>query len=320
MERGPAVARFVFRRLLAVVPVLIIVGVVSFTIIHLTPGNPAQVILGENADPGQVARLNHELGLDAPLWQQFLSWSGRAIHGDLGASIFYGQPVLGVVVGHLRPTAYEAVLATLLSLVVAWPAGLIAAWKRKSFLDRLFMSVSLLGVSIPSFWLGLMLIVVFSVSLGWLPVTGYTAPSSSPAEFALHLILPVVVLAASQAAIIARMLRDGVIDSLTRPYIRTARAKGAAEESVLLGHAMPNALVPTLTVVGSSLATLLSGVVVVEVVFNIPGIGNLIIQAIQNRDYPLVEGIALMFALIYVGVNVVVDLSYALVDPRIRYQ
>lgn len=312
--------RFVARRVLSLIPVLVIVGVVSFTIIHLTPGNPAQVILGENADPSQVAVLNHKLGLDGPLWQQFLSWAAAALHGDLGQSVFYGQPVTDVVVGHLRPTVYEAVLATVASLLVAWPTGLVAAWRRRSALDRAFMSVSLVGVSIPSFWLALMLIAVFAVGLGWLPVTGYFPPSSGLGQFGLHLVLPVVVLAASQAAIIARMLRDGVIDSLRRPYIRTARAKGASETAVVLGHAMPNALVPTLTVIGSSLATLLSGVVVVEVVFNIPGIGNLIIQAIQNRDYPLVEGIALVFALIYVGVNLLVDLSYALADPRIRYQ
>lgn len=313
-------ARFLVRRVLSLVIVLAIVGVVSFAIIHLTPGNPASVILGDNAEPSQVASLNHELGLDRPLWSQFLSWSGRALHGNLGQSIFYDEPVSRVVAGHLLPTVYEAILATMLSLLVAWPTGLVAAWRRRSLLDRIFMSVSLLGVSIPSFWLGLMFIAVFAVGLGWLPVTGYVAPSVNLSQFVVHLVLPVVVLAASQAAIIARMLRDGVIDNLSRPYIRTARAKGASERAVLLEHAMPNALIPTLTVIGSSLATLLGGVVVVEVVFNIPGIGNLIIQAISNRDYPLVEGIALAFALIYVGVNLLVDLSYAVADPRIRYR
>lgn len=312
--------RFITRRVLSLIPVLLIVGIASFTIIHLIPGNPADVILGNNATQAQVKQLSHQLGLDRPLFSQFVSWITSAVRGNLGTSIFYDEPVSHVIANHFLPTAYESVLSTLLSLIIAWPTGLIAAWKRNSFLDRLFMSGSLLGVSIPSFWLGLMMILVFAVSLRWLPVTGYIPPSYGLASFASHMILPVVVLAAGQAAIIARMLRDGVIENLSRPYIRTARAKGASETAVLLSHAMPNSLIPTLTVVGTSFATLLSGVVVVEVIFGIPGLGNLIIQAIENRDYPLVEGIALTFALFYVVINLLVDVSYALVDPRIRYR
>lgn len=312
--------RFITRRLLSLIPVLLIVGIASFTIIHLIPGNPADVILGNNATQAQVKQLSHQLGLDRPLLSQFASWITSAVRGNLGTSIFYGEPVSHVIANHLLPTVYESVLSTLLSLIIAWPTGLIAAWRRNSFLDRLFMSGSLLGVSIPSFWLGLMMILVFAVDLRWLPVTGYIPPSYGLASFASHMALPVVVLSAGQAAIIARMLRDGVIENLSRPYIRTARAKGASETAVLLSHAMPNSLIPTLTVVGTSFATLLSGVVVVEVIFGIPGLGNLIIQAIENRDYPLVEGIALTFALFYVVINLLVDVSYALVDPRIRYR
>lgn len=312
--------RFIVRRLLSIIPVLLIVGITSFTIIHLIPGNPAEVILGNNATPQQVTQLSHQLGLDRPLWNQFISWIGSALQGNLGNSIFYDAPVFQVVVSHLFPTLYEALLSTLLSLLVAWPTGLIAAWRRGSFMDRFFMSFSLLGVSIPSFWLALILIIVFAVGLGLFPVTGYVSPSYGIGPFLAHMVLPVVVLAAGQAAIIARMLRDGVIENLSRPYIRTARAKGAPERAVLLSHAMPNSLIPTLTVIGTSFATLLSGVVVVEVIFGIPGLGNLIIQAIENRDYPLVEGISLMFALIYVVVNLLVDVSYAVVDPRIRYR
>lgn len=312
--------RFALRRLLSLIPVLLIVGITSFTIIHLIPGNPADVILGNNATPQEVTQLSHQLGLDRPLLGQFFSWFTSALQGNLGTSIFYGEPVFQVITSHLLPTIYESVLATSLSLIIAWPTGLIAAWWRGRLLDRLFMSFSLLGVSIPSFWLGLMLILVFSVGLRWFPVTGYVSPSYGIASFASHMALPVIVLTAGQTAIIARMLRDGVIENLSRPYIRTARAKGASERSVLLGHAMPNSLIPTLTVIGTSFATLLSGVVVVEVIFGIPGLGNLIIQAIENRDYPLVEGIALTFALVYVLVNLLVDVSYALVDPRIRYQ
>lgn len=308
------------RRILSLIPVLLIVGIASFTIIHLIPGNPADVILGNNATEAQVRQLTHQLGLDQPLPSQFLKWIGSAIQGNLGASIFYEEPVSHVIANHFLPTFYESVLSTILSLAIAWPTGLIASWKRNSFLDRLFMSVSLLGVSIPSFWLGLMMILLFAVGLGWLPVTGYIPPSYSLGGFISHMILPVIVLSAGQTAIIARMLRDGVIENLSRPYIRTARAKGASETTVLLSHAMPNSLIPTLTVIGTSFATLLSGVVVVEVIFGIPGLGNLIIQAIENRDYPLVEGIALAFALFYVVVNLLVDVSYALVDPRIRYR
>lgn len=312
--------RFIIRRVLSLIPVLLIVGIASFTIIHLIPGNPAEVILGNNATTAEVARLSHQLGLDRPLWSQFISWIGQAFQGNLGNSLFYDQPVLQVIAGHLLPTIYEALLSTLLSLLLAWPTGLIAAWRRHTNLDRIFITVSLLGVSIPSFWLGLMFILIFAVGLGWFPVTGYVPPSQGIGLFISHMVLPIVVLSFGQAAIIARMLRDGVSESLSRPYIRTARAKGASEGSVLLAHAMPNSLIPTLTVVGTSLATVLSGVVVVEVIFGIPGIGNLIIQAIENRDYPLVEGIALTFALIYVGVNLLVDVSYAVVDPRIRYR
>lgn len=312
--------RFILRRLGSLVPVLLIVGVVSFTIIHLIPGNPADVILGNDATAEQVRQLSHQLGLDRPLLGQFFAWITSALGGNLGNSIFYDEPVLHVIATHFLPTLYESVLSTLLSLAIAWPTGLIAAWRRNSWLDRMFMSVSLLGVSIPSFWLGLMMILLFAVTLGWLPVTGYLSPSQGLAPFFSHIALPVIVLSAGQAAIIARMLRDGVIENLSRPYVRTARAKGASETEVLIRHAMPNSLIPTLTVVGTSFATLLSGVVVVEVIFGIPGLGNLIIQAIENRDYPLVEGIALAFALFYVVVNLIVDVSYALVDPRIRYQ
>lgn len=312
--------RFIARRLLSLIPVLLIVGIASFTIIHLIPGNPADVILGNNATEAQVKQLSHQLGLDRPLIGQFISWFTHALRGNLGNSIFYEEPVLSAIGSHFLPTLYESVLSTLLSLLIAWPTGLLAAWRRNSFLDRLFMSASLLGVSIPSFWLGLMMILVFSVGLGWLPVTGYVPPSYGITSFISHMVLPVVVLSAGQTAIIARMLRDGVIENMSRPYVRTARAKGASETTVLLRHAMPNSLIPTLTVVGTSFATLLSGVVVVEVIFGIPGLGNLVIQAIENRDYPLVEGIALSFALFYVVVNLLVDVSYALVDPRIRYR
>ena len=219
---------------------------------------------------------------------------------------------------HLLPTLTLAALSTVVSLAAAVPIGLLAAWRKGSWLDRLLVSLSLLGVSVPAFWLAFMVILVFSVSAGLLPVAGYVPLSDGFLPWAAHLVLPVAVLASGQCAIIARMLRDGTLESLRQPYIRTARAKGASERAVLLSHALPNAAIPTLTIVGNSLASLLSGVVVVEVVFGIPGLGNLIIQAMENRDYPLIEGVTLVVAIIYVAVNLFVDLLYALADPRVR--
>lgn len=310
--------RLIGRRLLSLIPVLIVLAVVTFIIIHLTPGNPAEVILGNGATVGQIDRLSRQLGLDKPLVEQFGSWVVNAVHGNLGRSIFYDQPVLKVIEDHIMPTVYLSVLATILSIAVALPIGVLAAWRERSWLDRFVTSGSIVGVSIPNFWLAIMLVVLFAVALAWVPVSGYVPPSAGIGQWLIHLILPVVVLSAGQSALIARMLRDGMIDSLRKPYIRIARARGASERVVLLYHALPNAIIPTLTVVGNSLASLLSGVVVVEVVFDIPGLGNLIIQAIDNRDYPLIQGIVLVFALIYVGVNLLVDLSYPLVDPRLR--
>ncbi|MHB8618770.1 MAG: ABC transporter permease [Chloroflexota bacterium] len=310
---------FTLRRLVAVVPVMFLVAIVAFLLIHLVPGNPALVILGEGATPGQVAQLTHALRLDEPLWQQFSTWLLHALRGDLGQSISYQQPVAQVVITHLGPTIWEAVLATALSVALAIPTGILAAWRSGSVLDRLFASISLIGVSIPAFWLGLMLVIAFSIELRLLPVQGYVPLSRGLWPWLSHLILPVVVLALGQTALIARMLRDGLLDHLRRPYVRTARAKGGSEADVLIGHATPNALIPTVTVVGASLATLLGGAVVVETVFDIPGVGNLIVQAITNRDYPLVEGVAFVVALIYVVVNLGVDLLYAVIDPRIRY-
>lgn len=309
---------FFARRLAGLVPVVVVVGVVAFLLIHLTPGNPADVILGNGATPSQVAQLTHQLGLDKSLWQQFGIWAGDALRGDLGRSIFFQQPVASVVLSHLVPTAYLALLSTLVSLIVAWPLGTLAGWRRGGRLDRAFMMLSMVGNSIPGFWLALMLIIAFAVQIRIFPVTGYAPPSQGLRQWIMHLVLPVAVLAVNQAPIIARMLRDGVADNATKPYVRTARAKGASERQVLIGHVVPNAAVPTLIVIGTSLATLLSGAVVVEVVFNIPGIGNLLFQAVENRDYPLVQGTALIFALGYVLVNLVVDFVYSIADPRVR--
>jgi len=308
---------FMVRRLFALVPVLLVVGVVVFLLVHLTPGDPAALILGETATPEDVAALHSQLGLDAPLWVQFLTWGKGVLSGDLGDSIIYGHPVLQTIIQRLGPTASIAGLAFAMSLVIAIPSAILAVWKRKSFLDPTFMSASLLGVSVPNFWLALMLISFFSVQLGWLPVAGYVPLSEGLWPWLSHLILPAFVLSVQQAGLIARMLRDGMLDVLHQNYIRTARAKGAPEWRVLRHHTLRNALLPTITVAGTSLAALLGGAIVTEVVFVIPGIGHLVVDSINRRDYPVLQGAVLFIAMVYVVVNLLVDLLYSILDPRV---
>jgi peptide/nickel transport system permease protein len=310
---------YLARRILALVPVLLVVGIVVFLLIHLTPGDPAAVILGDSATPARIASLRHELGLDRPLLEQFLSWLGAAVRGDLGNSIFFHQSVVSTIEEHVGPTASLALLAFVMGLLIAIPSALLAVWKRNSFLDPLFMSGSLIGVSLPNFWLSLMLISLFAVNLGWVPVSGYVPLAKGVGPWFSHLILPAFVLAIQQAGLIARMLRDGMLEILHQDYIRTARAKGAPERLVLMKHAFRNALIPTVTVVGSSLAALLGGAVVTEVVFAIPGVGNLIVQSISRRDFPVITGAVMFIALVYVVVNLLVDVVYSALDPRVQY-
>ncbi len=312
-------ARYAAGRLAALVPVLLVVGVTAFLLLHLIPGDPASVILGPDASAGQVALLRHTLGLDRPLPVQLVLWFERVLHGDLGDSIFLREPVTRAIWQHLGPTAGLTALAEALALAVAIPSGVLAAWKQHSRFDQGFMLVVLLGVSIPSFWAGLNLIAVFAVALRLLPVAGYVSPAHGVGPWAASLLLPAVALAFTQAGLIARMARDSTIEVLGEDYIRTARGKGAGEPAVLTRHAFRNALIPTVTVVGTSLANLLSGAVVVETVFVLPGVGNLVVQSISRRDYPVIEGVVLFIALVYVLVNLLVDLLYAAIDPRIRY-
>lgn len=311
---------YIARRVIALVPVVLVVGVVVFLLIHLTPGDPAAVILGETATPARLAALRKELGLDQPLWKQFVTWAGGVLRGDLGDSLFFEQSVVDAVNARVGPTASLAGLAFLMSLIIAIPSALLAVWKRKTFLDPIFMSGSLLGVSIPNFWLALMLIGFFGITLGWLPVAGYSPIAKGVWPWFSHLILPAFVLAIQQAGLIARMLRDGMLEVLHQDYIRTARAKGAGERRVLLRHAFRNALIPTITVVGTSLAGLLGGAVVTEVVFAIPGVGSLIVQSIGRRDFPVLVGAVMFVALVYVVINLFIDLVYSRVDPRVQSQ
>ncbi|GIO04440.1 ABC transporter permease [Brevibacillus reuszeri] len=311
--------QYIGRRLLALIPVLIVVGVIVFTIIHLTPGDPASVILGESATQEEVDQLRQALGLDQPLMSQFITWIGQVATGNLGTSVFSGEPVAQTIIDRLGPTVSLAIVACMVSLCIAIPTAILAVWKRDSVLDPAFMSITLLGVSIPNFWLALLLILLFAVVLRWLPVAGYVPISEGVWPWLSHLILPAVVLSVQQAGIISRMLRDGMLDIMHQDFIRTARAKGLKERVVLIKHTLSNAMIPTTTVIGASIAGLLGGAVVTETIFAIPGIGGLIVESIARRDYPVLQGTVLFVATVYVIVNLVVDLAYAVLDPRIRY-
>ncbi|TMI90233.1 MAG: ABC transporter permease [Bacillati bacterium ANGP1] len=311
--------RYLAGRVAALLPVLLAVGVTAFLLLHLIPGDPAAVILGPDASAAQVARLRHALGLDRPLAVQLALWLGRLLRGNLGDSIFLRQTVAQAIWQHLGPTAGLTALAEMLAIGAAIPSGVLAAWKRHSRFDQVFMSAVLLGVSIPSFWMGLNLIAVFAVAARWFPVAGYESPLRGVGPWLRHLLLPALALAFTQAGLIARMARDATIEILDEDYIRTARSKGVADAAVLLRHALRNALIPTVTVIGTSLANLLSGAVVVESVFVLPGIGSLVIQSVSRRDYPVIEGVVLFAAAVYVLLNLAVDLLYAVIDPRVRY-
>nr|WP_158735708.1 ABC transporter permease [Alteribacillus sp. YIM 98480] len=311
--------KYIIKRLLSLIPVVLIVGIIVFVVIHLIPGDPAQVMLGQSATDEQVESLRKELGLDQPIIIQFFTWFGDILQGNLGHSVFSNKPVLDLILERIGPTISLTVLATTVSLLIAIPSAIFAVWKRNSFLDPLFMSGTLLGVSIPNFWLALLLILCFGVTFQWFPVAGYQPISAGFWPWLSHLILPAVVLSVQQIGIIARMLRDGMLEVVNQDYIRTAKAKGLVERIVLMKHAFLNAMIPTTTVIGTSIALLLGGAVVTETVFAIPGLGRLIIDSISSRDYPVLQGSVLFVAGVYVLVNLIVDIVYAFLDPRIRY-
>lgn len=320
MRGGGRLSKYISRRIAAALPVFVIVGIVVFLLMHLTPGDPAAIILGPEATPEQVATLRRELGLDRPIWVQFANWFMNLVRGDWGTSIFMEEPVLGAIWQRLGPTVSLTTLALVVQVLMGIPLGIVAAWKKGTILDQLFISVAVLGVSIPSFWFGLILIFVVAVKLGWLPVAGYVPLGQGFWPWLSHLILPATVLGLAGVGLIARMLRDGMIDVLGQDYIRTARAKGVNERLVLMRHALRNAVLPTLTVVGNIVAHLLGGAIVTEQVFALPGIGQLVVDSVARRDYPVIQGAVLFIASVYIAVNLVVDLLYAIVDPRIRYE
>jgi peptide/nickel transport system permease protein len=310
---------YIARRLLLMIPVIVLVGVLTFMLIRLIPGDPAAQMLGLDATMQEIDELRHEMGLDRPLYKQFLIWGGNVLRGDLGHSIFLNQPVATAIVEHLECTISLALLALAYSVLVAIPIGVIAAVKQNAWQDKLVMSFALFGVSAPSFWLGLMAIFIFSVYLGWFPSQGYEMLEDGVRQWLWFIILPALTLGIQTAALIARMTRSSMLEVLRQDYIRTARAKGLMEKTVVFKHALKNGLIPVLTVVGMTLGQLLGGAVITETVFSLPGIGQLVITAIKNRDYPLVQGVIMFIAVIYVFANLLVDILYGWFDPRIKY-
>lgn len=310
---------YILRRLLMLVPVLLVVGVIVFTLIHLTPGDPAAVILGQSATPDQIEQLREQLGLNEPLPVQFGQWFGGVVRLDFGDSLFLGMPVTEALMQRAQPTLLLTLYALLIQIGIGVPAGVIAAINRNSIIDRVLMLASISGTAIPTFFLGILLILFFAVGLRWLPSGSYVPLTENPAEHVKSMILPAFALGFSAAGLLARLVRSSMLDVLSEDYVRTAWAKGVPGRSVIMGHALRNALIPALTVVGASMGALLGGAVVTETVFTIPGMGRLVVQSIARRDFPLIQGAIMIIAGIYVLVNLLVDILYVYVDPRIRY-
>ena len=307
------------RRILATIPVVLIVAVLIFLMLRLTPGDPAAVIAGDAATGADVAQIRAKLGLDRSIVTQFFIWSGHALKGDFGESFFYKKTVASLIADRLEPTLSLSVVTIILATLIAVPLGTVAAYKQGSWLDRGVMGLSVVGFSVPVFVIGYLLIYLFSLKLGWFPVQGYQRLADGFWGFLQRLILPSLALAMVFIALLARMTRTSVLEVLNEDYVRTARAKGLPNLKVLVYHALRNAAVPIVTVIGISIATLLGGVVVTESVFNIPGLGRLTVDAVLARDYPTVQAVILLFSLAYVLINLVIDVLYTLLDPRIRY-
>lgn len=310
---------FFLRRLAATVPVLAFVALFVFFLLRLTPGDPAVLIAGDQATTAQIEIIREQLGLNRPLIDQLVAWAGQIARGDLGRSVFSDMPVTQLIGLRVEPTAMLALVAIVMALAIALPLGAIAAVNAGSRVDRAVMAFAMLGFSSPVFVVAFLLVYVFALTLGWFPTQGYV-PLSAGLWPCLHsLILPGLALAMLYAALIARITRASLLEVLAEDYVRTAQAKGVQPKRILIGHALKNAAIPIVTVVGVGIAALLGGVVVTETVFNIPGLGRLTTDAILRRDYPVVQGLILLFSVVYVVVNFLVDLSYALFDPRIRY-
>ena len=310
---------YLIRRLLLAIPVVFVVAAGVFLLLYLTPGDPASVILGPDASPQRIAELRQQLGLDQPVAIQVARWFGRLFHGDLGQSIYLNLPVIQTIRDRAEPTLMLTLLATLFAILLGLPIGILSATRAGSWFDLGAMLVALGGISMPSFWVGLNLIFVFAVLIGVLPVAGYQPISKGLWEHLRYLLMPAITLGFAQAALIARMARSLMLDVLREDYVRTARSKGVGEQKVVLSHALRNAMVPLVTVMGLTFAILMGGAVITEQVFNIPGIGRLLVQSVLRRDYPVVQGIVLVIAINYVLINLCVDILYGWFDPRVRH-
>jgi len=310
---------YIVRRILATIPVMVVVAVFVFALLHLSPGDPAAIIAGDNATDADIVRIRAALGLDEPVVEQFGRWVWHLLHGDLGISIFTNLPVSKLIAQRVGPTVALTISTLILSVTVAIPLGVLAAWKAGTWIDRVVMVFAVLGFSVPIFVLAYILIYIFAIATNFLPVQGYVSPEVGLKPFLSHLVMPSVALGMVFTALIARITRASMLDVLAQDYIRTAHAKGLPNERVLLRHALKNAAVPIATIIGIGVALLIGGVVVTETVFAIPGLGSLTVDAVLNRDFPVIQGVVLFFSVLYVLINLLVDLSYLVLDPRIRY-
>ena len=311
--------QYVVQRIIATVPVVLLVAIITFSLVHIAPGDPAAVIAGDFGNPEDIERVRKQLGLDKPILQQFWIWLSHVARGDLGSSIFSRYDVTHLIAQRLQPTIVIALTAEILAVLIAVPLGVLAAWKANSLIDRGVMLFAVLGFSIPVFWLAYNMIFLFAVRLEWFPAVGYEPISNGIVPWLKSITLPSIAISVIFAALIARMTRTTMLEILREDYIRTARAKGLGDRLVLLRHALKNASVPVVTVIGLGLAGLIGGLVVTETVFAIPGLGRLIVEAVLRRDYPVIQGVMMLVTLVYVLVNLIVDISYAYLDPRIRY-
>ncbi|MCB8819671.1 ABC transporter permease [Microvirga rosea] len=311
--------RYVIQRLLGMLAVMFVVVTIVFVIVRIAPGDPAAVMLGPDATPQDIAALRGRLGLDRPLLIQYVIFLAQLVRGDLGESIFLNQPVLSALADRAEPTFFLTLFSILIAALIAIPIGVISAYKRGSLFDQTATTLAMLAASVPSFWLGLLLIQFFAVRFGFFPVSGYGGPGASFGTRLVHLVLPAFALGIVSSALILRFTRASMLDVLNDDYVRTARSKGMGEFRVVMKHAFKNALIPVLTVIGLTAALLVSGAVVTETVFGLPGVGSLVVSAVLRRDYPIIQGALLIIAALYVLINFLIDMLYLAVDPRVRY-
>ncbi|WP_372612718.1 ABC transporter permease [Aquicoccus sp.] len=310
---------YIVQRILAAVPVMGFVALFVFLMLRLTPGDPAAIIAGDTATTEQLERIREALGLNDPIHIQFISWIADLLRGDFGTSVISGKPVIDLIAARMEPTISLALTTIILSVVIAVPLGVIAAWKHGTLIDRFVMMISVLGFSVPVFVIGYLMISLFSMQLNWFPVQGFRAIGEGIGPFLHRIALPTFTLTLLYIALIARITRTSMLEILGDDYIRTARAKGLPERLVLMRHALRNCSVPIITVIGIGFALIISGVVVTESVFNLPGLGRLTVDAVLARDYPVIQAVILLASLVYVVVNLLIDIAYVLLDPRIRY-